>query len=108
VDRATYRQFVGAIEAEILRRIRVEGNYYISRTEIEDVGERAGMSRVVATQVFLLQAGSLWAGELIPEDEGEPGIPFYAPTTSVPAWKAVVLDPGWFWERGKFSESGRT
>lgn len=37
MDRATYRQFVGAIEAEIRRRIRVEGNYYISRTEIEEI-----------------------------------------------------------------------
>ena len=106
MDRATYRQFVGAIEAEILRRIRVEGNYYISRTEIEDVGERAGMSRVVATHVFLLQAGSLWAGEIIPEEERDPGIPLYAPTTSVPAWNTVVLDPGWFRGRGKLSEGG--
>jgi hypothetical protein len=100
MDRATYRQFVGAIEAEILRRMRVEGNYYISRTEIEVVGERAGMARVVATHVFLLQAGSLWAGEIIPEEDGDP-VPLYAPRTSVPAWKAVVLDAGWFWGRGK-------
>ena len=107
MDRASYRQFVGAIEAEILRRMRVEGNYYISRTEVEEIGERAGMARVVATHVFLLQAGSLWAGEIVPEEAGD-GIPLYAPTTSVPAWKAVVLDPGWFRGRGKFSESGRT
>ena len=107
MDRATYRQFVGAVEVEILRRIRVEGNYYISRTEVEEIGERAGMARVVATHVFLLQAGSLWAGEIILEEAGN-GIPLYAPTTSVPAWSAVVLDAGWFWERGKFSESGRT
>ena len=106
MDRATYRQFVGAIEAEILRRMRVEGNYYISRTEVEDIGERAGMSPVAASHVFLLQAGSLWAGELIPE-EGD-RLPLYAPRTSVPAWTAVVLDPGWFRGRGKLSESGRT
>jgi len=107
VDRATYRHFVGVIEAEILRRIRVEGNYYINRTEIEEIGEQAGMARVVATHVFLLQAGSLWAGEIIPEEE-EDGIPLYGSTTSVPAWKAVVLDPGWFQGRGKLSDSGRT
>jgi hypothetical protein len=100
VDRATYRQFVGALEAEILRRMREDRDHYISRTEIEDIGERAGMARVVAAHVFLLQAGSSWAGEIIPEGEGDP-LPLYAPKTSVLAWNAVVLDAEWFRGRGK-------
>jgi hypothetical protein len=103
MDRAGYRQFVGTMEREIQRRMRDQGSYYINRSEVEDVGERAGMARVKAAHVFLLQAGSLWAGELILE-QGEP-IPVYGPRTSVPAWTAVAFDAEWFRERGKLPES---
>ena len=103
MGRAVYRQFIGAIEDEILRRMRDQGTYCINRSEIEDVGVRTGMSRVAAAHVFLIQAGSSWAGEIITE-EGE-SVPFYGPQTSVPAWNAVAFDVEWFRGRGKLPES---
>lgn len=103
MDRASYRQFVATIELEIQQRMRDQGSYYITRSEVEDVGERAGMARGKAAHLFLLQAGSVWAGELILE-EGE-RIPIYGPKTSVPAWTAVALDAEWFRGRGKLPES---
>ena len=96
------RRFREDVEAEIIRRVSRRDNGHgtrISRNEIEDMGERAGMVRQEAAQAFMDLAGDVWAGWVLPESGHERYV--MAPTKGLPRWVAVVFNIRWFQNRGK-------
>ena len=96
------RRFRGDVEAEIVRRVSRRGtgqSTRISRKEIEDMGERAGMVREEAAQAFIDLAGEVWAGWVLPESGPERYV--MDPTKGLPRWCAVVFNIRWFQNRAK-------
>jgi len=71
----------------------------MSRSEIEDMGERVGMVREEAARAFIGLAGEVWAGWVLPESGPERYV--MAPTKGLPRWFAVVFNIRWFLNRGK-------
>ena len=96
------RRFREDVQAEVIRRVSRRDNGQctrISRNEIEDIGERAGMVRQEAAQAFIDLAGDVWAGWVLPESGSERYV--MAPTKGLPHWFAVVFNIRWFQYRGK-------
>ena len=91
------QQFHRNVEAEILRRMREDHNAHISRDEVEEIGEKSGLGRKEATRGFLRLAGTVWAGEITPE-EG-PAYRVFGPVQDL-NWWAVHLDVTWVQRRG--------
>ena len=79
-----------------------EHHDYMDKAQIEEVGERVGMDREMALEVFLRLAGQVWSGELLLQ-EGPP-IMVSSPRTQAPPWDGVIFDRGWFRNRGKLPE----
>ena len=88
IDRIIYRQFAGAIEDEILWRLRQDRDY-MDTVDIGEVGERIGLDPETALGIFLRLAGEVWAGELLLEEEGPP-IAVSGPRTKAPPWHRVA------------------
>ncbi len=96
------RRFREDVQAEVIRRVSRRDSGHgarMSRNEIEDLGERAGMVRQEAAQAFVDLAGDVWAGWVLPESGSERYV--MAPTKGLPHWFAVVFNTRWFQNRGK-------
>ena len=96
------QRFREDVQAEIVRRVsrRDTGHEMrMSRSEIEDVGERVGMVRDEAARAFVDLAGEVWAGWVLPESGPERYV--MAPTKGLPRWSAVVFNIRWLQNRGK-------
>ncbi len=102
-DGVAHQRFRDAIEAEILQRLK-ERTRYMDKSEVEDIGVRAGLDRTMVTPAFLRLAGSIWAGQILPE-EGPP-IGVHGPRTEVPSWVGVTFYVEWFQKRGKLATGG--
>jgi hypothetical protein len=81
VDAARDR-FREAINEEIMRRMS-GGHFHMNRTEVEDIGAQAGLSRTAALEVFDHLRGVDWEGDYSGADE-------------IDEWLAVHFDPPWF------------
>ena len=96
------QRFREDVQAEIVRRVsrRDTGQgTRMSRSEIEDMGERVGMVREEAARAFVDLAGEVWAGWVLPESGPERYV--MAPTKGLPRWSAVVFNIRWLQNRGK-------
>ena len=96
------QRFREDVQAEIIRRVSrrdTDHGTRMSRSEIEDIGERVGMVREEAARAFIDLAGEVWAGWVLPESGPERYV--MAPTKGLPHWFAVVFNIRWFLNRGK-------
>ncbi len=95
---ATDRQrFRMDVEAEILRRMREGRNAHMERAEVEEIGEGSGFSREEAAREFLRLAGTVWVGEITPEQG--PSYWVFGPTHD-PNWGMASFHVPWFQDRG--------
>ena len=62
---AALHQFNKDIKEEILRRLQGE-SFTMSREEIEAIGVKAGLPKLMAAGIFLQLAGEVWAGHIYP------------------------------------------
>ena len=94
---AARQRFRRDVEAEILRRMREDHDSHITRDEGEETGEKSGLGRKEAARGFLRLAGTVWVGQVTPE-EG----PSYRVSGPVqdPHWWMAHFDVTWFQREG--------
>jgi hypothetical protein len=96
---AALHQFNKDIKEEILRRLQGE-SFTMSRDEIEAIGVKAGLPKLMAAGIFLQLAGEVWAGHIYPAK----GKQFWLdspPKEPLPRWDEVHFHPQWFKQTGK-------
>ena len=101
-DSPAGQRFREGVQAEIIRRVSRRNTGHetrMSRSEIEDMGERVGMVREEAARAFVDLAGEVWVGWVLPESGPERYV--MAPTKGLPRWSAVVFNIRWLQNRGK-------
>ncbi len=102
---ATLQQFSRDIEEEILRRLQSESfseNSIMSRDEIEEIGVKAGLTKLRAAGLFISLAGEVWAGHIFPAK----GAGYWLnspPKEPLPRWTGVNFHRQWFQQKGKIS-----
>jgi hypothetical protein len=95
---AALQQFDKDIKEEILQRVK-HGNGTMKCTEIEEIGVKAGLSKIRARGEFVRLAGESWAGHIQPKS----GVPIWIvspPREPLPPWVAVDFHRWWFQRRG--------
>jgi hypothetical protein len=76
------QHFREAINEDIMSRMS-GGNFHMNRTDVEQIGERVGMSQTGSLQEFDRLRGTDWEGDYSGADE-------------IDEWLAVHFDPPWF------------
>ena len=101
---AARNEFRRNLDTEIVGRITstdpVRRSFHMQRSEVEEIGRRAGLSEKDARRIFFLLAGTVWVGELV----GPATIHGYYADTPIfepDDWLGVAFDVTWFQGQGK-------
>jgi hypothetical protein len=94
--------FKKEIEEEILRRLRGESSI-MSRDEIEEIGVKAGLTKLRTAGLFISLAGDVWAGHIFPTRENKQFWLNSPPKEPLPRWTGVKFHRHWFQQKGMLS-----
>lgn len=96
------QQFKKDIKEEILRRLQGESSI-MSRDEIEEIGVKAGLTKLRTAGIFISLAGDVWAGHIFPTREEKQFWLHSPPKEPLPRWTGVKLHRQWFQQKGMLS-----
>ena len=96
------QQFKKDIKQEILRRLQGKSSI-MSRDEIEEIGVKAGLTRLRAAGMFMRLAGEVWAGHIYPVEGKQQFWLNSPPKEPLPRWTGVKFHRHWFQQKGMLS-----